>query len=115
MTHINDTEIHVGDIGTKLYLEITEIDIAGVVNVVPIDNAILKKILLRKPGGTITEYDGVLYTDGTDGIMYYETADATDLDEDGVYKIEGKVQLTNGTWHTTVKQFRVHDILVPTV
>lgn len=109
---IIDTEIHVGDIGTKLYATIVE-TINGVTDVVDVSNAILKKILLWKPDATVIQKDAEFVTDGTDGELVYTTVSG-DLNLAGVWKIEAKVQLTNGTWHSEIKTFRVYDILVPT-
>lgn len=96
------SEIHEGDIGTKLLITVTDDG-----EVVDISSATAKDIFIKKPDGTILSRSGTLETDGTDGKMYYITI-AGDLDKAGNYKIQGRVTLTTGTFYTSTATFKVH-------
>ena len=96
------SEIHEGDVGTKLLITVTDDG-----SVVDISSATSKDIFIKKPDGTILNRTGVLETDGTDGKMYYITI-AGDLDTAGNYKIQGKVTLATGTFYTSTATFKVH-------
>jgi hypothetical protein len=96
------SEIHEGDIGTKLLVTVTD-DGA----VVDISSASALSIFIRKPNGTILTRVGTLETDGTDGKMYYITV-AGDLDAAGSYKIQGQVVLPSGSYYTSTATFKVH-------
>lgn len=96
------SEIHEDDIGTKLLATI--IDDNEVVN---ISSASSLTLLIKKPNGSILTRPATLETDGTDGKMYYITV-AGDLDEAGIYKIQGLVVLPNGSFYTSIVTFKVH-------
>lgn len=94
--------IHAGDVGTQLLITVTDCG-----TLVDISTATSLSIFIRKPDATILSRTGVLYTDGTDGKMYYATV-AGDLDVAGSYKIQGKVGLASGAVHSTsLSTFRV--------
>lgn len=105
MSVIELAEVHKNDIGTLFRLEITD---GGVV--VDISSATTKQILLKKPDGTLLTKAANFSSDGTDGKMFYQTVDA-DLDQTGVWSIQGKVVLTSGTWHTSKHEFKVFENL----
>jgi len=96
------SEIHEGDIGTKLLITVTDDG-----SIVDISSASSLSIYIKKPDGTILTRTGVLETDGTDGKMYYITV-AGDLDRAGNYKIQGKVVLPSGSYYTSTATFKVH-------
>lgn len=96
------SEIHEGDIGTKLLVTVTDDG-----SVVDISSASSLSIFIRKPNGTILTRTGVLETDGTDGKMYYITVSG-DLDKAGNYKIQGQVVLPAGSYYTSTATFKVH-------
>jgi len=96
------SQIHAGDIGTKLLVTVKD---GG--SVVDISSASSLSILIKRPDGTILTRTGVLDTDGTDGKMYYIVVSG-DLSEAGVYKIQGKVFLSSGTFSTSTATFKVH-------
>ena len=96
------SEIHEGDIGTKLLITVTDDG-----SVVDISSASSLSIYIKKPDGTILTRTGVLETDGTDGKMYYITV-AGDLDKAGNYKIQGRVVLASGSYYTSTATFKVH-------
>ena len=96
-------EIRVGDIGTQF-----KVTIKDGTSVVDISSATsTKQIILKKPDGTKLTNTATFFLDGTDGIMYYSTVDG-DLDVPGVWKLQGKVVITAGTFSTDVYSFKVH-------
>tara|TARA_Y100000004_G_scaffold192419_1_gene252920 strand:+ start:546 stop:851 length:306 start_codon:yes stop_codon:yes gene_type:complete len=96
------SEIHVDDVGTRFLITVQDDGVA-----VDISSAVSRHIKLKKPSSTVLDRTGTLYTDGTDGKMYYDAV-AGDLDEAGDYKIQGKVIFSAGTFSTDVKKFKVH-------
>ena len=98
--------IHVGDIGTKLRVTIEEND-------APVDltGATTLQILLKsEPDGTLKTFTATV-EDAVNGIIYYTTASASDLDVHGLWKIEGRVQLAGGDWKTSIDTFMVYEVL----
>lgn len=96
------SEIHEGDIGTKLL--ITVIDDG---NIVDISTATSLSIFIKKPDATLLSKSGILETDGTDGKMHYFTI-AGDLDIAGIYKIQGKIIFPSGSYYTSTATFIVN-------
>jgi 5-hydroxyisourate hydrolase-like protein (transthyretin family) len=96
------SQIHVGDIGTTLIVTVLE-DGA----IVDISSATSLEITIKKPNGTTETKTGVFTTDGTDGRMQYISI-AGDFDQPGNYRIQGKVDITGGTYYTSVGSFKVH-------
>lgn len=96
------SEIHVGDVGTQLIMTVKD---DGVV--VDISSASLLQVIIRKPDGQSYTKTGTLYTDGTDGKMYY-TSISGDFNAAGTYKIQGKVILIGGTYYTSISDFKVY-------
>ena len=94
-------EIHVDDIGTIL-----EVTLKNINTPVDISSATTREILLRKPSGALLTRTGVLVTDGTDAKMKYTTISG-DLDEDGVWEIQGHIISPLGDWHSDIKEFSV--------
>ena len=94
-------EIHVGDIGTEFRITILDngsaIDISGATSLV---------IIIKKPDGTSITTTGNLYTDGTDGIMYYRVVSG-DLDQSGIYKIQAYVEISGGSYYSSIGSFSV--------
>ena len=96
------SEIHVDDVGPRLLITVQDDGVA-----VDISSATARQINFKKPSATVLNRTGSLFTDGTDGKMYYDAV-AGDLDEAGDYKIQGKVIFSVGTFSTDVKKFKVH-------
>ena len=95
-------EIHMSDIGTKF--KITVLDGSSTVDV---SSASTKQLIFKKPGGTKLTKTASFFTDGTDGIITYDTVSG-DLDEDGMWKVQGYVVITGGSFHTDIDRFKVH-------
>ena len=95
------SEIHVNDIGTRFLATIT--DDGGVVNIS--GNSIVS-VIIKKPSDQTIYRSGVLYTNGSDGKIYYDTV-AGDLDEAGLYKFQCRVSMPSGTYYTDIHSFKV--------
>lgn len=99
-------EIHLNDVGTRLGVTVKEggsvVDISGA--------TATKQIKLYKPSGTTVTKDADFTTDGTDGKMEYVTV-ADDLDEVGVWRIQGYLSFDGWTGHTDISEFEVFENL----
>lgn len=102
-------EVHLGDIGTSFRATVMDQD--G--TVVDISSA-TRTMKFLKPDRTVIEKPAALVTDGTDGQMEYVTVSG-DLDMRGTWRMQGKVVIGAGTWHTDEYLFEVHRALVTTV
>ena len=98
-------EIHMNDVGTKFLVTVT--DGTTAVDISSATSGSSKIIIFKKPSGTKEEKNASFNTDGTDGIMNY-TIQTDDLDEIGTYQIQGKVVISDGTFFTDIKKFKVH-------
>jgi len=98
------SQIQVDDIGTRLKVTIVDDDVA-----VDISAASLREITLKKPDDSIVTRTASVIGDGssTSGVMYYDIVSG-DLDQPGLYKIQGKVSIPSGTFNTAVGTFKVH-------
>ena len=97
------SEIHVNDVGTKFLITVKD---SGVV--VNVSGANVLQIDFRKPDDSIFSRSGTIYTDGSDGKIYYNTI-AGDLNEAGNWKIQGKISPSGGgTYYTDIHTFKVH-------
>lgn len=96
------SEIHVNDIGTRFLLTIQE---SG--SGVDISSASSISLIFKKPDDEVIYRSGILYTDGTDGKVYYDTISG-DLDEAGQYKLQARVALPSGTYYTDIYNFITH-------
>ena len=101
------SEIHVSDIGTRFLVTVEE-NGSGV----NLSGASSLTLNFRKPSDAIVAKSGALLSDGsaTSGVMYYDTL-VGDLDEVGYWKLQGKIVLSAGTFHTNISTFQVHSNL----
>jgi len=95
-------QIFVSDTGTEMRVTVTDDGVA-----VDLSSATEILFIFRKPDGTTLEVDGLLYTDGTDGIVYYNTV-AGDIDQSGMYKLQVRVTISSGNvFSSSVGSFKV--------
>lgn len=94
-------EIHVGDTGTSIRITIKDDD-----EIVDISGASSLQVIFAKPDGTKNEVVGSLYTDGTDGIIEYVLVDG-DIDQSGMYKIQAYVEISGGSYYSSIRSFSV--------
>lgn len=95
-------EIHVGDVGTEFRILIMDGDV-----VVDLSTAVTTQIVFRKPDLTQLIVDAVFYTDGTDGIIKYNTVDG-DLDQSGQWRLQAYVEVGSAKYYSSIGSFRVH-------
>lgn len=103
-----DADIHVGDVGTQLVVEIID-ETEATVNV---SAATSLQIFLKKPGtnGTVLTKTAVLDSSGGDGLIRYDSVSG-DLDTAGTWKIQGRVTLAGKTWSSAEREFLVKNNL----
>lgn len=100
------SEIHIDDKNVRFLVTIEE-DCASV----DISMCTAKKIIFQKPDGTTLEKDAEFLTDGTDGIIYYNTVDG-DIDICGLWKIQAVIYIgSSSLFHSKIKSFRVYSNL----
>lgn len=103
---MSDNEfLRVGDIGT-----IFEVTVKEGAAAVPINSATVKEIKFKNPSGVILLKTAAFKTNGADGIMTY-TAVSGDLDESGVWEIQGYVEMPGWKGHTQKGLFFVEEAL----
>ncbi len=95
-------EIHIADIGT-----VFEIEFKDGTTTVNISTATTKNIIFCKSDGTKDTKAGVFTTDGTDGLLRYTTV-ANDLNISGLWKIQGHIIISGGSWKSSIGLFEVH-------
>tara|TARA_E500000331_G_scaffold288912_1_gene284495 strand:- start:651 stop:956 length:306 start_codon:yes stop_codon:yes gene_type:complete len=96
------SEIHVNDVGTRFLITIKEDS-----SIVDISNADSLSVFIRKPDDGLLARSGNLYTNGTDGKIYYDIASG-DLNAAGHYRLQGRVATPSGTYYTNIYHFQVH-------
>lgn len=95
-------EIHVDDIGTRFL--VTVMDGTSVVN---LSTATTLQLILHEPDATLLTKTAILYTDGSDGKIYYDSISG-DLSSEGNWKIQAKIIFTGGaTFHSDISNFQV--------
>lgn len=91
----------VGD--TKVRLILTTYEDTAVLD---ISTSTSKSIIIKKPNGEILTVVANFLTNGSDGKIYYDTVSG-DLDQSGLYKIQGSLLINGGLYKSSVKMFRV--------
>lgn len=94
--------VHMNDIGTQFIAQVVDQDN----NIVDISTASQLQMIFKKPSGIKVAQSGVLYTNGTDGKMEYITQ-ANDLNEHGLWKLQGYVVNPSGAWYSDQFTFPV--------
>lgn len=94
-------EIHKNDIGITF-----KVTLKDGTTVVDISSASVKNIILGKPDGTKLTKAGSFTTDGTDGILQYNTISG-DLDIIGIWDIQAQITLPSGSWKSDIASFDV--------
>lgn len=96
-------EIHVGDVATALQATIRNQD--G--NIIDVSSATVLQLKFIKPNRSVVTKTASLYTDGTDGIIQYITADENDFDQAGIWNIQGYVVISGAPKNSNIEEFRV--------
>jgi hypothetical protein len=100
-----EEEVHVDDIGTKFVIEFR--DKGKILN---IENATVMKTIFNKTKAKNTKtvvQDADFYTDGKDGRTVYISVEG-DIDVDGLWEIQGYVDLPDGKWYSSKDSFEVY-------
>ena len=101
-------EIHVGDFGTVF--ELTFYDENN--NILDVSGTTSQKFYFAKPDRTTVLTVTPSFTNtGTDGKLRYTTV-ASDVDQAGLWELQGFVAFSNGQWYSTRTRFRVVGNLV---
>jgi len=97
-----------GDIGTRIELQIVELDDSEVEQPVDLTGLLSQRFYFQRPGGQMFDVEPSLTSPSapTDGLLYYAT-ESGDLTPAGTWQLQGKVQLADGTWRTRVVSFEV--------
>lgn len=96
--------IHVGDVGTGLVVQIVEWDEETQTWVaVDISDATALTIYLTRPSGTTLTKTAALDSDGTDGMLRYDTISG-DLSAAGTWRIQGYAAGVDG-WSGSSREF----------
>ena len=92
--HVSDTPIH------RMTIHDQDDD------VVDVSGATLKTIVFEKPDGTIVTQTATFFTNGTDGIVEYQTVGG-DHDFAGPWRKQAHVTIASGNWTSTIVSFPV--------
>ena len=96
-------EVHLHDVGSVFEPQIRDEQ----ENIVAIGGATVLRLRMRKPNGTLVTKACTLSSDGSDGTMrYFPVYD--DLDQVGIWRLEGYVELPAGKWTTDQHRVRVY-------
>ena len=105
----SEQEIHYNDIGTVILVTVNDC-VSGTPTVLDLSTASTLELIFKSPSGTATTQSASLYTDGTDGKIFYTSADG-DFDEVGTWRIQCKIGIGGGTFRSDVGTFKVYENL----
>ena len=100
---MSNSEIHLEDVGIRIIATIKNEDD----EIVDISSATTKQFIFNKPDGSSVTKSASLYSDGTDGKMYYATEDGF-LDQIGYWEVQGYVVVGASEWHTNITKIKIH-------
>jgi hypothetical protein len=103
MTTIRKAEVQVGDVGTVFELTFQD----GDETTVDISSATVKQMVFGKPDGTSLIGTAAFKTDGSAGILTYTTV-AGNIDQAGLWHVQGYVEMPTWKGHSSAKRFEVH-------
>ncbi len=95
-------EVHKSDVGTRFEITVTESDV-----ILDISLGTSLLIVFKKPGGEEVSNTATFTTDGSDGKIDYTTLLTSELDEAGVWYMQGRVTISGKTWSTEKSTFVV--------
>ncbi len=104
-------QAHVGDIGTTFRVTVYDTTSTGGSSVADISGATTKRFTFKRPDGTTFNKTAVFTSTGSDGQIEYVTATINDLNVPGTWGLQAYVITDDGTWNTTVGNFRVYENL----
>ena len=97
------SKIHKNDVGTRFLITVKDDG-----TVVDLTDASLRQLTFRKPDDTKNVVTASIAGDGSEssGVMYYDSVSG-DLDQAGLYKLQGKISIPSGTYFTDIYSFKV--------
>ena len=105
----SEQEIHYNDIGTVILVTVKDC-VSGTSTVLVLSSATSLEIIFKSPSGTSTTQTASLYTDGTDGKIFYTSVDG-DFNVVGTWRIQTKIGIGGGTFRSDVGSFKVYENL----
>jgi hypothetical protein len=75
-----------------------------------ISTATVKQIVIQSPDGTTHAYEAYFLTDGTDGILYYETIGG-ELNQHGTYGVQAYIEMPSFSGRSSIVEFEVYENL----
>lgn len=101
-------QVHLGNIGTMFLVTMKDQDGTVITDLNLLDEI---DFIFQKPDESTVTKSGSLYTDGSDGKLYYTTR-INDLDQEGIWILQVKVIYNNGNvYHSDKERFRVFNNL----
>lgn len=95
--------IHVGDIGTKIVLTLTQ---GASTTPFDISTASSLQLVFQLPDQSVFSRTAVFSTNGHDGSLQY-ISQVGDFSQSGRWQVQAVVILPAGTWHSDVVVFKV--------
>ncbi len=105
----SEQEVHFNDIGTVILVTVKDC-VSGTPTVLDVSTASDLDLVFKSPSGSSTTKTATLYTDGTDGQIYYTSVDG-DWGEVGTWRIQAKIGIGGGTFRSDVGTFKVYENL----
>jgi len=105
----SEQEVHFNDIGTVILVTVKDC-VSGTPTVLDVSTASDLDLVFKSPSGSSTTKTATLYTDGTDGKIYYTSVDG-DWGEVGTWRIQCKIGIGGGTFRSDVGTFKVYENL----
>lgn len=100
-----NNEVHVGDVGTVVTLEIQGC-VNGSLQVLDVSTATVKQIIFSSPTGVASAKTATFATDGKDGKIRYTLAEG-DLNAPGQWTLQGYIEMPAWQGHTSVVRLPV--------
>jgi len=111
MTLQIETTLHLGEVGKRFRVEVYDLDDDGQKVAINVSSATTKELLLQKPGESTAVAKALTwYTDGSDGLAYYDTV-AGDLDAAGDWIGQGHLIGPTFEWYGEKVSFPVETVL----
>ena len=82
--------------------------VSGTSTILDISTASSLSLVFKSPSGASNTKPATLYTDGTDGKIYYTTVDG-DLNQVGTWRIQAIVNIGGGIYRSDVGTFKVFE------
>ena len=103
----SEEEVHYNDIGTVFLVTVNDC-VSGTSTILDVSTASSLSLVFKSPSGASSTKPATLYTDGTDGKIYYTTVDG-DLNQIGTWRIQAIVNIGGGIYRSDVGTFKVFE------